>query len=113
MSILAKTFFALVSRHFMSLSFLSAWHNSKDLRLFFLLDCVHEDLGRLECRDIVGRDGHSCLLGDVSGCLFSSVLNNEAAESAEIDRLFPDDRPLYGVHKRLDNGLNCDFLDSG
>ncbi len=33
MSILAKTFFAFVGSHFMSLSLLSAWHNPNYLTL--------------------------------------------------------------------------------
>jgi hypothetical protein len=41
------------------------------------------------------------------------VLDDEASESAKIDRFLPDDGTLDSLHESLDNGLNCDFLDTG
>ena len=51
--------------------------------MLFLYTC-YELLGRLECWDIVSRNGHCSILGDVSCCFLSPVLDDEAAEAAEI-----------------------------
>ena len=84
MSILAQTFLTFVRRHLMSLPFLTAWHNSKSLTKLFL-NYVHKYLCRFERRDIVSRNSHSRILGDVSCGFFGSVLDDEAAETKQIN----------------------------
>ena len=89
-SILAKTLLTLVRSHLMPLMLLSVWHNKLVLKNYIdklLLYFVYEYLSRLECWDIVSRNSHSCILCDVSCSLLSSVLDDEATETAEINRV--------------------------
>ena len=59
------------------------------------------------------RDCNRGLLRNVASGLPSPVLDDEASESAEIDRFVPDDGTLYSLHESLYYGLNCDLLNSG
>jgi hypothetical protein len=79
----------------------------------FLLHGIHEDLRRLESRDLVRGDGHGLLLGDIAGGLLSAVLDDEAAEAAEIHRLAGDDGLLHDFGELLDNTLDLYFLNAG
>ena len=96
-SVLAQAFFTLVRCHLMSLSFLTAWHNSKVLQLF--LNNVHKYLGWLECRNIVSRNSHGRVFCNVSGSLLSPVFDDEAAEATEINRIALCKRILNILHK--------------
>ena len=79
----------------------------------FLLHGIHEDLRRLESRDVVRGDGHRLLLGDVAGGLLGAVLDDEAAEATEVHRLTGDDGILHHLGEFLDNTLNLNFLNAG
>ena len=111
-SVLAQALFTLVRRHFMSFSFLTARHNTV-VCLFvnglFFLHGVDEDLGGLESRDVVRGDGHRLLLGDVAGGLLGAVLDDEAAEATEVNRLAGDDGILHHFGELLDNTLYLVF----
>ena len=48
MSVLTKTFFPLVSRHFMSFSLLSAWHSSNYLTLLLSFTSDTKDFAGLK-----------------------------------------------------------------
>ena len=66
--------------------------NLAELRIlkgFFVLLAHFRDkgLGRLECRDVVGRNHDRRILGDVAGGLLRTGLHREAAEAAEINIL--------------------------
>ena len=96
-SILTQTFFTFVRSHFMSLSLFTAWHNLKVLKLF--LDNVHKYLCWFERRYIVSRNSHCCILCNISRSLLSTMLDNEAAETAEINRIAFCKRILHALHK--------------
>ena len=72
MSVLSQAFFALVSRHLVSLVFFTVWHNIK-IFVDFLLNSVHKGLGRLKGRNLVGGDGDGDVLANIAAGLFSSV----------------------------------------
>ena len=57
----------------------------KDVCRVKLLHSFGERLGRLESGDVVLRNNNSCVLGDITGCLGSSSLQNKATETAEIN----------------------------
>ena len=86
MPVLAQTLLTLVRGHLMPLVLFSVWHNSRDLKLV-LLDGSNENLGRLERGNVVLRDGHGGSLGDVARSLLSPMLDDEAAETTEVNRV--------------------------
>ena len=49
-----------------------------------LLNSVHEGLGRLESRNLVGGDGDGLVLADVAAGLLSSRPDDEASEASQI-----------------------------
>ena len=49
-----------------------------------LFHYINKNLSWLECWNVVSRNGHCCVLGDVSCSLLSSVLDDEATEATEI-----------------------------
>ena len=61
-----------------------------------------ECLGRLESGNIVRRNDHGGLLGDIAGGFLSPVLGDEAAETTEVNRLTLD----YGILDAIHGGLN-------
>ena len=84
--ILAQALLTLVRGHLMPLVFFSVWHNPRGLKLV-LLDGSNENLGRLERGNVVLRDGHCGSLGDVACSLLSPMLDDEAAETTEVNRV--------------------------
>ena len=114
MSILAQAFLALVGRHLVSLVFLSVRHFKTTILLFYtLFNVVDESLSGLERRDVVSGDDDGGVLGDITTSLLSALLDDEAAESAEINVLTFGERLLDDIHKLFDGGLDGDFFDSG
>ena len=111
-SILSQAFFALVRRHFMSLVFLSVWHNIGILRVF-LFNSVHKGFSRLEGRDLVSRDGDSNVLADVTASLLSSYLDDEATEASQIHILALGHGVLNHFHEILNDILDSTFLNAG
>ena len=81
--------------------------------LIELFYSVYKNLSWLESWDVVSRNGHCSVLGDVSCSLLSSVLDDEAAESTEIYRISLGERVLYALHERLYNNLNSCLLNAG
>ena len=82
MTVLSKSFFALVSSHLVAFAFLSVRHNSKCLLIEKMINIMidvlfsetslhllHKDLGGLEGRDLVLRDDDHGVLADVAGGL--------------------------------------------
>ena len=59
------------------------------------------------------RDRYRNLLGDVTCCLLSPVLDDEAAESAEINRVTLCKRILYNLHDAVHYCCYLLFLNSG
>ena len=49
-----------------------------------LLHLIHEHLGGLESRDLVGGNGDGHVLANVTASLFGSDLDDEAAEASQI-----------------------------
>ena len=114
MSILAQTFFTLVSRHLVSLVFLSVGHFITTIRLFYtLFNVVDESLGGLEGRNIVCGDDNGGVLGDVTTSLLSTFLDDETTKATEIDVLTLGERLLDNIHEFFDGGLDGDLLDTG
>ena len=88
MSVLAQALLALVRCHLMPFMLLSVWHNTVGLKLLlYLFYFVYEYLSWLESWNVVSRNSHRSVLGDVSCCLLSSMLDDEATESTEIYRV--------------------------
>ena len=75
-----------------------------DFCILAILLChfLFEDRSGLEGRDIVGRDDHWGLLGDIAGCLGGAFLDDERAEATEIDILTLCEAVLDGVHEAFD-----------
>ena len=69
----------------MSLVFFTVWHSIKILRLLF--NSVHESLSGLESRDVVGWNSDGNILGNISTSLFSTGLDDEAAETSQVNIL--------------------------
>ena len=67
---------------------------------------AHEDLCRLECRDVMCRNSHSLILGDVASRLLCAALYDEAAEAAEIDVFTFGKGVLDDFHVLFNDGLN-------
>ncbi len=65
----------------------------------FTFHLAHETLCRLEAGEVVCCDDDSGVLGDVAGGLLSSVLDDEAAETSEIDVLFFKKTCLDDIHE--------------
>lgn len=62
----------------------------------------YESLGGLEARQVVGGNGDRGVLANVAGCLGSAMLDDEAAETAEIYVLFlVEHATLYALHEAL------------
>lgn len=111
MSVLAQTLLTLVRSHLVTLVLLTVWHIYLIFKRLFLYRC-DENLGRLESRDVVCRNGHSGVPGDVPCSLLGPVLDDEAAESAEIYRLSLCERVLDAVHAGLEHGLDSRLLNA-
>ena len=77
MTILAQSFFALVSCHFVAFTFLSVWHIRKMLVIMKcgmslsvrLLHLIHEHLSGLESRNLVLGNNDNGVLADIAGGL--------------------------------------------
>ena len=110
--VLSQAFFALVSRHLVSLVFFTVWHDIVFL-VVSLFDSVHESLGRLESRNLVGWDGDGDVLADVTACLFGPRLDDEAAEASQIHVLTLCHGVLHNFHEVLNNILDCTFFNAG
>ena len=110
-SVLSQAFFALVCRHLVSLVFLTVWHSIK-IFVVFLLDSVHEGLGRLEGRNLVGGDGDGDVLANVTASLFSSRLDDEAAEASQIHVLTLSHGALHHFHEIFNNILDSAFFNT-
>ena len=85
-SVLTQALLALVRSHLMPFMLLSVWHNTLVLKLLiYLFYFVYKYLSWLESWDVVSRNSHCSVLSDVSCCLLSSVLDDEATEATEIN----------------------------
>ena len=62
---------------------------------------AYKNLSWLERWNVVSRNGHCCVLCDVSSSLLSSVLDDEATESTEIYWVTLSERVLYALHECL------------
>lgn len=77
MTVLAQSLLALMSSHLVALFLLTVWHSCKikccDMKKYscclLAFHLVNEDLGRLESRNVVSRDGDCHVLANVAGCL--------------------------------------------
>ena len=84
-SVLTQALLALVRSHLMPFMLLSVWHNTLVLKLLiYLFYFVYKYLSWLESWDVVSRNSHCSILGDVSCCLLCSMLDDEATESTEV-----------------------------
>jgi hypothetical protein len=117
MSVLSQTFFSLMSGHFMSLSFLTTGHSSKDfvclLKLFGFLHSVHKGLAGLEGRDIVSGDGDGFVLGNIAGRLGSSFFDDETSKTSQINVLTSHHGILDRRHKHFNDGLHTVLVKTG
>lgn len=52
--------------------------------VLFVLNFLHEDLGGLECGNLVLGNDDGGVLGDVAGCFFGAYFDDEATEAAEV-----------------------------
>ena len=98
MTVLAQAFFAFVSGHLVAFSFLSAGHFTLSLEVNIdyvrckefrncLLHFLHEHLCGLESGNLVFGDNNGGVLRDVAGSLLRTYLDDEAAETAEVNIL--------------------------
>lgn len=78
----------------------------------FLFNGTYEYLGGFECRDIVCRDGHGCLLGDVSCSLLCPVLDDEATEATEVYGVAFDKGTFDAFHESFNNCLYGQFFNA-
>lgn len=62
--------------------------------------------------NIVRRNNERCVLADVAGCLFGTMLDGERAEATEIDVIAVSETALDRGHKLLNNCKNSCFLDA-
>ena len=67
----------------------------------------------LEGRDLVLRDDHCGILGDVSAGLSLSGLHFECAEASEINVLLLCKRALHCFHESFYHCAYCRVLDTG
>ena len=80
--------------------------------LFFFYG-IDKALGRFESRDIVCRNGHGGFAGDVAGGLLGTVLDDEAAETAEVHRVACNQGAFDHIGKFLYHCQNLGFLNTG
>lgn len=65
---------------------------------------LEEHFCGLESGNVVFGDNHRRVLGDVTGGLFCALLEDEAAEAAEIHVLFLREGILDLIHEGFNNG---------
>ena len=83
MSILPQTLLTFVSRHLMSFSFLSAWHNYFTL-LHVGLYLANKSFCWLESRNrMLGNDDGS-VLGNVTGGFLGPLLHDETSKTPKV-----------------------------
>lgn len=96
---------------------------SGDGNLFFLSLCerdllnvlfnlVQESLGRFESGNVVSGNNNRGVLADVAASLFSATLDNEAAETSQINVFTTNHGILNGDHEFFNNGQNSHFFDT-
>lgn len=120
MTVLAQTFLPLVRSHLMTLMLLSVRHSCKFNGLTLSLDPVRpyftfaaKALGGLERGDVVCRNRNRGILRNIAGYLRGALLDDEAAEAAEIYVVLLLQRSLDALHESLDNGLYLYLLGTG
>ena len=112
MSVLSESFLAFVRGHLVPFFLLSARHNGKYYKGLLFLDFCEEALGRLEGRNVVSRDDDGGVLGDVAGGLFFSSLDDEAAETSQINVFTFYQRFLDHFHEAFDGGKDLILLSA-
>ena len=78
----------------------------------FLFNGVDEALGRFESRDVVCRDGHGGLAGDIAGGLLSAMLDDETAETAHVNGVASNEGTLNYVCEFFDGSEYLSFLET-
>ena len=79
----------------------------------FLLHRVHKYLCGLESRDVVSRNGDGGMFGDIACGLLCAALDDEAAETTEINGLTGDEGTLDDLCKFLNNVKYLYFFNTG
>ena len=75
--------------------------------------CLKEHFCGLESGNVVFGDNNRRVLGDVAGGLFCALLEDEAAEAAEIHVLVLREGILDLIHEGLNNGEGCSLVNTG
>lgn len=91
---------------------LKAGENQKRVSRF-LFNVLHENLSGLEGGNLMLGNNDSGVLRDVAGCLLAAGLDDEAAESAEIDVLSVSERIFYDFHELLNGAEDLSAVNTG
>ena len=113
MSVLTQTLLALVCRHLVALMLLTVWHIINEFKKLFALNHFNKLVGWLESRNVVLRDNHCGLLGNILCGLCCAMLDDKASESTKIYRISLSKRLLHATHERFNYYEHCGLLKTG